>query len=92
VKYAVDPHIASWKVVAGEAVVVHLETSYYYHLNRTGTYLWQLMAAGPHSEADLVAALADNVRRGPDQVAPDVHALLDSLLTENLVRATHGKD
>jgi hypothetical protein len=34
---------ASYQVVAGEAIVIHLKTGVYYSLNEVGTAFWDLM-------------------------------------------------
>jgi outer membrane protein assembly factor BamB len=85
VKYWIDPARVQWRVVDGEAVVVDVDSTYYYGLNRTGTVLWQLLAERTMSREDLVASLAAEYGRPAADVEGDVAALLEHLVRERLV-------
>ena len=39
--FSIDPQKSAWRIVDGEAVLIHAETTYYYGLNGTGTWVWQ---------------------------------------------------
>ena len=49
---------ASYQVVAGEAIVIHLKTGVYYSLNEVGTAFWDLMD-GTLSIADCAQRISD---------------------------------
>ena len=49
---------ASYQVVAGEAIVIHLKTGVYYSLNEVGTAFWDLMD-GRLSIADCAQRISD---------------------------------
>lgn len=82
---AVVKENASWRIVDGEAVVIHLETTHYYSLNGTGTYIWELLAAAPMDAAGIVSEVARHYELPETEVASDVHALLQQLKQERLI-------
>ena len=85
-KYSVDTRQARWRIVDGEVVLLHAETSYYYNLNSSGSFLWQLLAEKSRSQEELIAALAARHELEPTLVAGDVEAVLQELLREGLVK------
>jgi hypothetical protein len=84
-KYRIDPARVQWRVVDGEAVVVDVDSTYYYGLNRSGTIVWRLLAERAMSREDLVESVASEYGRSPSDVAGDVTALLEDLVRERLV-------
>ena len=82
---AVVKENASWRIVDGEAVVIHLETTHYYSLNGTGTYIWELLAEQPMDADGIVSKVARHYERPEAEVAADVHALLQHLKQERLI-------
>jgi len=42
-KYLVNKNNATWRILEEEAVIINNETSFYYSLNKTGTYIWNLL-------------------------------------------------
>lgn len=83
--YEVNTENALWRVLDGEAVIISVETSHYYSLNKTGTFIWGLLAEGPMSRDDLVARVAESYNRAPADVATDVAHILDELTAEKLI-------
>jgi len=84
-KYKVNAENANWRVVDGKAVVVSLESSYYYGLNRTGTFIWTLLCDEACSAADLAARLAGTFDIDAVRAQADVDAVLNDLRRENLI-------
>jgi hypothetical protein len=84
-RYRVDPDNARWRIVDGEAVVINLTSTHYYSLNKTGTFIWNLLVDGDHGLDDLARAVAAQYGRSTEAVVPDVRAVLDDLTRENLV-------
>ncbi|MEX1258778.1 MAG: PqqD family protein [Gemmatimonadota bacterium] len=74
----------AWKVVEGEAVLVHAESSAYYGLNRTGTALWEALTSGPCSPDELVSGLSQQLDAPPQQAGQDVDTFLRSLVGAGL--------
>jgi len=85
-RYRANVSEVRWRIVDGEAVLIHLETTYYFSLNRTGTRIWELLVAGEPSEAELVAALAGAYPDVPHMaVETDVRAWLTHMRVEGLL-------
>jgi hypothetical protein len=84
-RYVINPATAQWRIVDGEAVVVNVESSYYYGLNRTGTFVWRALSEAPRSAADLAADLSGAFHIDLARARADIDSLLQELSRENLV-------
>lgn len=83
--YSINRDNARWRIVDGEAVVIHLINTHYYSLNRTGTFLWNLLLEADRTLDDLAAATADYYQQPLTAVRGDVGRLLDELTREDLL-------
>jgi hypothetical protein len=82
---------AAWRVVDGEAVIVHAETSAYYGLNSTATFIWQSILDHGLSADEIGNRLSARFQIQPEEVLADVESFLAQLSTESLVReSTHS--
>ena len=70
-------------------VLVHLDTNRIFTLNRTGTEIWDLLAAG-QSETEIQQSLLERFAIAPDDVHHELEAFVGLLLTEALVVEAHG--
>ena len=86
-RFRVDRERAYWRVLEGEAVVISAETSHYYSLNRTGTFVWNLLAEQALTPDEVVARVAARYERPEAQVSGDIRRLLDELAGEGLLAA-----
>lgn len=79
---------ATYQTVAGEAIVIDLNTGSYYSLNETGTWLWENLD-GRRNVEQLAQDLADvcGISDQADTVLSDLVELLGNLQTEKLVVA-----
>ena len=77
---------ATHQTVAGEAILIDLNTGSYYSLNETGTWLWEHLD-GKHTVGELAAELAAvcNIPDQVDAIKGDVIELLTDLTREKLV-------
>ena len=82
--HVVNRDKVAWRVVDDEAVVIHSETSEYFSLNRTGTWLWSLLEQ-PQTSTDLAAALSARYARPLDETGPDVTGYLEELTEAGLI-------
>lgn len=73
-KYVVNSDAAAWRIVDGEAVIINLETTHYYSLNESGTFVWNLLAERPHDLDELAGALARHYEQPVDSVRGDLEA------------------
>lgn len=69
----------------GSAVLLDLEAGRYFALNAVGVFVWQRLDA-PITLSALCQAVAENFEVEPERCAPDVQALLATLLDKGLVR------
>jgi len=76
----------------GSAVLLHLDNKFYYSLNESGSFMWQMIekSNGSLSVNHLVEALCERFDVTPDQARIDVKEFLDDLLNEGLVQVKEG--
>lgn len=77
------PEIA-WRVIDGEAVVVHPRAGLVYPFNPVATRCWEL-ADGQHSVADMVEMVAGEFEASREQIQQDVEAFLRTLQEKGLI-------
>jgi hypothetical protein len=87
-RFTADREQVSWRMLDGEAVLIHLETTHYYSLNASGTVLWQRLLEGAYSLDELVETLAAHFEMEPLALRDDVLGLMAEMQREGLVR--HG--
>ena len=75
---------AVFEVVAGETMLIDLNTGAYFSLNKVGTEFWQRLD-GRQTLAEHAAALAAAYDVGLERVVNDLVRLADKLAAENLV-------
>jgi hypothetical protein len=84
-RYSTSVDKVAWRIVDGEGVLLHAESSAYYGLNRIGTILWERLAATPMSAEELTNwAMAALSQKG-DSIRSDIQAFLDHLQSMDLV-------
>ena len=86
-RYQANDARVAWRVVEGEGVLLHAETSGYFGLNRTGTLLWQQLAARPNSVEELGAWIGDHLPGAPEDPDVEVAAFIAQLLQHDLIDA-----
>lgn len=72
------------RIVDGEALVIHLDSGDYYSLNGVGTRVWEEMD-GAKTVSELANIIALEYEVTVEQAQTDVQALVDQLLSEQLV-------
>jgi hypothetical protein len=70
--------------LAGEAVILHLDTKRYYRLNATGAEVWKGIEAGEDRES-LVERLVREFTVQPGEAAVEVDRLLERLREAHLI-------
>ena len=85
VRYAINDKLVTYRVLDDGAVLVNHETGHYYTLNTTGTFLWEQLAHGERTRAELIAAMAQEFEQDESTVDNDVRQLLDELTREQLL-------
>ena len=84
-KYRVNSGLATWRVLDGEAVIINNETSYYYSLNKTGTYVWSMLVDNEMSVDEIVDNVSSKYELNGEKIRGDITAILDNLYKEKLV-------
>ncbi len=70
----------------GSAVLLHLESKYYYSLNETGSFLWKLMEkAEGISEEEMIKELCENFDVKEGKAKQDVDEFIHNLSEEGLI-------
>lgn len=87
VRYQANDARVAWRVVEGEGVLLHAETSGYYGLNQTGTLLWQQLVARPSSVEELATWVGEHLTGAPEDPAVEVAAFIARLLQYDLIDA-----
>jgi hypothetical protein len=86
-RYQANGSRVAWRIVEGEGVLLHAETSGYFGLNRTGTLLWQQLAARPSSVEELGAWVGEHLLGAPEDPSVQVAAFIAQLLQHDLIDA-----
>ena len=84
-KYSVNRDSATWRILDGEAVIINNETSFYYSLNKTGTYIWNLLLEQEWSLEEIVEKVGSRYQQKEGEVLEDIKNILDNLTGEKLV-------
>jgi hypothetical protein len=85
-RFRVNDALTAAKVFDDEAVVINVVTGRYYDLEGSAALAWSMLSAGG-SPDEVVHAFVDHFDVDPGVARPDVDALVDQLLAEELVVA-----
>jgi hypothetical protein len=78
------PQTVLFRDLAGEAVLLHLDTGKYYGLDPVGARMWALLAQDGHME-QAYRALLDEYDVAPEQLERDLVAFVDKLAAQQLL-------
>jgi hypothetical protein len=82
---APSPQVLFTQIDDGSAVLLHLDTKFYYTLNRTGVVVWKALCEGKAPSIEAIGeAIAAEFRVAPEAATRDVEALLDELVADGL--------
>jgi hypothetical protein len=84
-KYSVNRERATWRVLDGEAVIINNETSFYYSLNKTGTYIWTLLLENEMTLEEIVEKVSARYQEKEEEIVEDIKSILDNLSGEQLI-------
>ena len=75
---------ATFQSVAGEAILIHLQTGAYYSLNEVGTVFWEMLD-GAKSVHDCAAKIGQEYDAPVEQIETDLLEIAGDLAKEGLV-------
>jgi len=81
---ATVPERVLFRELDGESVLLNLDSEMYYGLDAVGTRIWTRVAESDSIQAALLQLQAE-YDVAPDQLAADVHTLLDNLVQRGLL-------
>jgi hypothetical protein len=84
-RYGVSDAKVAWRVVDGEAVLLHSETSGYFGLNWTGTVLWGALAEHAMTPEELAEWARLHLPSAPAEIANDITGFVDRLVELDLL-------
>jgi hypothetical protein len=84
-KIALNENQISWKAVDNEIVIINFETSHYFSLNSTGSYIWQLIEKEAATLPQVIKSVSAYFSVDEDAIKDEVNSLIDELLEENLI-------
>src|SRR5688572_17811343 len=83
--YRANTEKVVWRIVDGEAVLVHADTSAYYGLNATATCIWEALLSGSVTREDIGRRLSARYGAADDALSADIDAFLAAAGNEELV-------
>jgi hypothetical protein len=88
--YKKNPSVACTQLDDG-AVLLNLDTKYYYNLNETGLRIWQIMEEF-YSPVEISKKLANEYEVNAERAKTGVFKLIEELEKEGLIIAIKGGD
>ncbi len=85
-KYLVNKNNATWRILEEEAVIINNETSFYYSLNKTGTYIWNLLVEKELTLDEIADKVSIHYQQTKKEIISDIKEVLDNLLEEKLIQ------
>ncbi len=86
-RYRINPERSAWRIVDGEAVLIHAETTYYYGLNGSATDIWRLLLEADLSASQIAEQLTSQLDFEPEVIQPQIGSFLEELRGEGLLDA-----
>ena len=85
--FAVDRRRVVHETIDGEAILIHMETGFYYSLDGAGAEIWNALATGSPS-ADVATGLRMRYQAPPGAIEDAVSSLAAELCREGLLDET----
>ncbi len=86
-RFAAESRVVLTELKDGTGLLLHLGSKLYFTLNRSGMLVWKAIVRQEATRAELVRLLVDTFETTSAQVEVDLDALLDEMLSEQLVHA-----
>lgn len=85
-RFQQNPHVLFTELDDGTGVLLHLDTKFYFALNKTGVFVWKSLREAPENSAPALAKkLTEVFRVDIDTASRDIEAVLDEMLADELL-------
>lgn len=84
-KYSAKEDVVFTDLDDGSAVLLHLETKYYFSLNETGCFLWKIIEDSGATEKEMVKELCELFDVDTERASIDVSEFLEQLNEQDLI-------
>lgn len=85
-EYEINKDKVSWRKVNEDIIIIHLETTNYYSINKTGSIIWEMLSQKLYSEAELIERVSKHYGVDSKTTGKDVQLYLQTMLEEDLIR------
>ena len=89
-KFAIDQDNCAFRIVDGEAVLIHSETTFYYGLNEVGTKVWQMLLDSDVTVDEVAWKLHGDSGEPPAELVAATAAFLGELANEQFLTKGGG--
>ena len=83
-KFRIDKNAIAYRIISGKGVILNLETSYYYTLNKSATQIWDLLNKGKDLE-EILTYLKKEYPLPEEKLREDLMELIKDLKKEKLI-------
>lgn len=82
--YLIDKRNVFWKKVDDETVILNIETGFYYSLEKIGSRILEMLAAGK-DEQEIVIKITEEYGISKEQASKDLKDLIKQFSSEKLI-------
>jgi len=83
-KYSINSDRVVWRDIEGEAVILNLDTGYYYNLNAVGSLIWQLLEE-KKDISKIIETISKDYNISANRAKKDLDSLISDLKKEKLL-------
>jgi len=84
-RFSINRDHVIFEMMGDESTLVNVETTYYYGLNATGTFIWNFLAERDATLDEIVDAVSAEYKVDAAAIRSDIEQLLQNLKQENLI-------
>lgn len=84
IAYRIDKEHIVYRIINREAILLNLDSGFYYSLNKAGAYILEQLEAGKSKE-EIVSSLMKKFKLGQARLKKDVESLVKDLKREGII-------
>jgi len=85
-KYILNKEDVTFKILDGETVLINKKSSYFYTLNKTATFIWELLVENELSLEEITENVACHYQKDEREIGNDIAKFIAGLSKEHLVK------